>query len=412
MKSFHQAIKTILESMKPVDAESCPLNSLHARVLAQEVLAPIDVPPFDNSGMDGYALRSEDTTGALADRPVSLTVTDEIAAGDSADRSLLKGCAFRILTGAPIPPGADAVIEQERAEAAEGHVLLKEPVPSRRNIRSRGEDVTKGARVLRQGDVLDAARVGIAASLGIGTLQVYRIPRIAILSTGNELVDVNQPLKGGQIHDSNSYTLHGLVRETGCEPMTLAPASDSMDDLKRRIQTGLTADALITAGGVSVGTRDMVLEAFRELGVEILFWKVNIKPGMPFAFGRFRQAGAPRPVPVFALPGNPVSSMVTFLQLVRPALRLMMGAAGDFGGTKLTAKLGHEYSKKDGKLHFVRGIVRNENGTLVVRTTGSQSSGVLTSLSLANCLIVIPESEHLLTAGSEVEVQLIRDVVM
>ena len=412
MISFHQAIKIVLDSMKPVDAESCPLSSLHGRVLAQDVAAPMDVPPFDNSAMDGYALSSADTAGARDDRPISLPVSAEIAAGESAVAPFLKGSAIRILTGAPIPPGADAVIEQEQVELEHDLVRLKEPVSPGRNVRSKGEDITRGTRVLQQGDLLDAARVGIVASIGIGTLQVYRVPRVAILPTGNELVDVSQPLKGGQIHDSNSFTLQGLVREAGCNPILVGPASDSMEDLKRKIKTGLAADALITAGGVSVGTRDMVLQAFRELGVEILFWKVKIKPGMPFAYGQYRPAGFRREVPVFALPGNPVSAMVTFLLLVRPALRSLMGATEGSGGTKLKARLGHEYSKKDDRLHFARGIVRNENGTLVVRTTGSQSSGVLTSLSLANCLIVIPESEHLMKAGAEVEVWLTREVAI
>ncbi|OGU25723.1 MAG: hypothetical protein A2X66_07035 [Ignavibacteria bacterium GWA2_54_16] len=412
MISFHQAIKIILEAIIPVDAENCPLGSLHGRVLAQEVAAPIDVPPFDNSAMDGFAICSEDAAGARPDRPVSLRLLAEIAAGDAATAPLLKGSTFRILTGAPIPPGADAVIEQERVEFADGQILLKEPVPFGRNVRSRGEDATKGASVLLQGDVLDAARVGIIASVGIGALQVHRIPRVAILTTGNELVEVNQPLKGGQIHDSNSFTLQGLVREAGCEPVLVGPASDSLEDLKKRIRTGLSADALITAGGVSMGTRDMVLQAFRETDVDVLFWKVNIKPGMPFAFGLYRPPGALRPVPVFALPGNPVSAMVTFLQLARPALRILMGSREGLVGTNLKAKLEHDYSKLDGKLHFARGIVRNENGKLVVRITGSQSSGVLTSLSLANCLVVIPETEHLMKAGSEVEVRLTREVAM
>ncbi len=408
MISFQQATKTILESIKPVEAEVCPISSVHGRVLAQDVTAPIDVPPFDNSAVDGYAVRAEDTADAQSDRPASLVISAEIAAGESPAATLHKGSAFRILTGAPIPSGASAVVEQELVELANGCILLRESVLPRRNMRSRGEDVTKGTRVLRRGEILDAARVGVVASLGIGKLEVFRIPRTAILSTGNELVDVDHALKDGQIYDSNSFTLQGLVRETACEPFLVGPASDSMEELKKKIRSGLAADALITAGGVSVGTRDMVLQALRELGVEILFWKVNIKPGMPFAFGLYRSGGVPRAVPVFALPGNPVSAVVTFLQLVRPALRTIMGASEGGAGMKLTAKLEHPFEKKDGKRHFVRGIVRNENGRLVVRTTGSQSSGILTSLSLANCLIVIPESERLVNAGTEVEVQLTR----
>ena len=410
MISFHQALKTITSTIEPVETESCPLRSLHGRVLAHDVAAPIDVPPFDNSGMDGYAIRSADTAGARPDRSVSLEVAAEIAAGESTSESLQKGSAFRILTGAPVPPGADAVVEQERVELANGAILIREPILAGRHIRAKGEDITSGTRVLQRGSILDAARVGVVASLGISELGVFKIPRISILSTGNELVDAGMALKNGQIHDSNSFTLQGLVRETGCDAVMIGPASDFLEDLKKRIETGLTSDALITAGGVSVGTKDLVIQALRDLHVEILFWKVNIKPGMPFAFGFYRPSSTSRGVPVFALPGNPVSAMVTFLQLVRPALRSLMGVVGGVGATRLMAKLEHDYGKKDGKVHFARGIVRNENGRLVVRTTGTQSSGVLTSLSSGNCLIVIPESEELLKAGSEVEVQLTREV--
>jgi molybdopterin molybdotransferase len=410
MTSFHQALQIILSTIEPVETENTPLRSLHGRVLAQDVIAPIDVPPFDNAGMDGYAIRSVDTAGARSDRPVLLSVTAEVAAGEQAAASLQKGSAFRILTGAPVPSGSDAVVEQERVELANGEIRITEPILAGRNVRSKGEDVSRGTGVLRRGSLLDAARVGVVASLGSTELTVFKIPRVAVLSTGNELVDAGLPLKNGQIHDSNSYTLQGLVRETGCDAVAIGPASDSKEDLEKRIKTGLTSDALITAGGVSVGTKDLVLQALRESGVEILFWKVNIKPGMPFAFGIHRSSSTSHGVPVFALPGNPVSAMVTFLQLVRPALRSLMGAVGGGAATTLKAKLEHDYIKKDEKLHFARGIVRNENGTLVVRTTGIQSSGVLTSLSAGNCLIVIPQPAGVVAAGSEVEVQLTREV--
>jgi len=410
MVSFDQAIQSILEAITPVQDEACALRSIHGRVLAEDVIALMDVPPFDNSAMDGFALRSEDTAGARLGHPLSLNVSAEVSAGESSAKSLRKGSAFRILTGAPIPAGANAVIEQEQVKLENGRVSLEAPVSSGRNIRLRGEDVTRGTCVFSRGMILHAARVGVVASLGIESLRVYKTPRVAVLPTGNELVEVGKPLSDGKIHDSNSYTLQGLVRETACEPIPISPASDSMDDLKEKLRLGLAADALITAGGVSVGTRDLVLQVLRELGVEVLFWKVNIKPGMPFAFGLHRPHGVSRTVPVFALPGNPVSAMVTFLQFVRPALQKMMGISTQSEGVTLRATLEHDYEKTDGKLHFARGVLRNENGKLIVRTTGSQSSGVLTSLSSANCLIIIRESESLVRAGSEVEVQLIREV--
>ncbi len=411
MLSFEQARTKILDDVDPAETELCDLRSSHLRVLAQDVLAPYDVPRFDNSSMDGYGVRAEDTLSASPDRNVELKVEGEIAAGDAGEKALTPGSACRIFTGGAIPPGADAVIEQEIVEVSDKKILLRAPVARGRNVRRRGEDVVSGQTVLEQGFGLSAARLGVLASLGISRMRVYSIPRVAILTTGNELVDVDEPLEPGKIRDSNSYTLTSLVREAGCVPLNLGRAPDSIAVLKQKLTEGLSYDALITSGGVSVGDRDLVLETLENLGAEIRFWKVNIKPGMPFAFCLYRRKGEPKPVPVFALPGNPVSTMVTFLQLVRPALEKMRGLRGAQFGVKLRATLEQEYEKKDGKRHFARGIVRNENGKLLVRKSGTQSSGVLTSMSVANCLMIIPENVSLTEAGSEVEIVLLQESV-
>jgi molybdopterin molybdotransferase len=409
MLSFDQALAKIINEVSPTGTELCDLRSSHLRVLAQDVVAGYDVPRFDNSSMDGYSLRAEDTLGAASDRGAELPIEGEIGAGDTGERTLKPGSACRIFTGGAVPRGADAVIEQECVEVVDKKILLRTPVSSGRNIRRRGEDVLIGQTVLENGVSISAARLGVLASLGLSQVLVYSTPRVAILTTGNELVDVDEPLELGKIRDSSAYTLASLVREAGCVAAPVGRAADSIPVLSEKLKVGLSHDALITSGGVSVGDRDLVLETLKELGAEILFWKVNIKPGMPFAFCLFRKQGKSKPVPVFALPGNPVSTMVTFLQLVRPALEKMRGLRGGHLNVRLRATLEQDHEKRDGKRHFVRGIVRNENGKLLVRKSGSQSSGVLTSMLVANCLVIIPEDVSLAKAGTEVEIELLRE---
>jgi molybdopterin molybdotransferase len=408
MLSFDQALTKILNEVVPPGTELCDLRSAHLRVLAQDLVAQYDVPPFENSSMDGYGLRADDTLNAAPDRPVELALEGEIGAGDAAERALSPGCACRIFTGGAIPRGADTVIEQESVELVDRRIRLRAPVARGRNIRRQGEDISSGHTVLEHGVSISAARMGVIASLGFSRIRVYSTPRVAILTTGSELVDVGGPLGPGKIRDSNSYTLTSLVRESGCTPVGIGRAADSIPVLRGKLIEGLSIDALITSGGVSVGDRDLVLDTLVELGAEIRFWKVNIKPGMPFAFCLFRRQGEAKPVPVFALPGNPVSSMVTFLQLVRPALEKMRGFRRWQSELRLRAILEHDYEKNDGKRHFARGIVRNENGTLLVRKSGSQSSGVLTSMAVANCLMIIPEDITLAKAGVEIEIELFR----
>lgn len=400
-----EARRIILETISPGSQEYCELEESYGRILAESVIAPHDVPGFDNSSMDGYAVRSNDLGQAGSSSPVHLTLQDEVSAGAVPDDELRERSAIRIMTGAPVPPGSDAVVEQELTEAKNGTVTVFSSVQSGRNIRARGDDIRAGTEVLQKGWQLTSARVGVLASLGITRLAVHRTPKVAVLTTGNELVPANTVPGPGQIRNSNAFSLTGLVRESGCHPVDLGIAKDDIAGLRAKIREGLRNDALITSGGVSVGKHDYVLQALESEGVEVRFWKVNIKPGKPFAYGIKRNSHG-IPVPVFALPGNPVSSVVTFLQFVRYGLEKLKGNR-EFTPLRLTALLGEEIQKTDEKRHFMRGRVRNENGQLTVFTTGTQSSGVLTSLSQANCLLVVPEEARTLRVGSPVEIELL-----
>jgi molybdopterin molybdotransferase len=401
-----EALETILGSVARLPVEECRLLQAHGRVLGEGVVAGEDIPLFDNSSMDGYALRSADVAMASEATPVQLRVSGVVAAGGNRAAAVGADSTVRIMTGAPIPTGADAVIEQEAVGVRNGSIVLSGPVLPGKNIRRRGEDVRKGEVVLEAGTELHAAQLGVLASLGCESVKVFRKPRVAFLTTGNELVELGRRLDAGQIRNSNAYTLQAMVVESGGNASDLGIARDTVDDLTESLRRGLDADVLVTSGGVSVGVHDHVIEAMTRVGVQIKFWKVNMKPGMPVVFGVSGHPNNERTTLVFGLPGNPVSTMVTFLQFVRPTLYAMTGRTG-FPPFRVFATLKQEIVKKDSKRHFVRGILRNESGTFVVETTGSQSSGVLSSMARANCLIVIPEETATVPVGTEVEVQLL-----
>ncbi|MGB2868812.1 MAG: gephyrin-like molybdotransferase Glp [Bacteroidota bacterium] len=406
MVSVDEAKKIIAQNVQNVGNEEVQMLAAHGRILATDIVAQDDIPQFDNSSMDGFALRASDTTGATDTSPVTLPLVDEVAAGQTLGRSFVPHSIIRIMTGAPIPPGVDSVIEQEAVSSKNGSVAMQKPVSPGRNIRRKGEDIKCGTTALHKGTMLRAAQLGVLGSLGISMVRVSRRPKTAFLTTGNELVAPDEKLTPGKIRNSNALMLSGLLTESGCEPKNLGVASDREDVLEAKIEEGLAYDALITSGGVSVGKYDLVLEVMRKVGVDIKFWKVNVKPGMPFAFGTHNKTGQSQ-VHVFCLPGNPVSTMVTFLQFVRPALFRMMGRTEETLYT-LKATLEHDIRKEDNKRHFNRGIVRNEDGRLLVRTTGTQSSAVLSSLAMANCLVVIPEETRFVCAGDTVEIELLQ----
>ncbi len=405
MISFREAQALIARYCQPLPSETVPIFEAHQRVLAEDIVADCSLPSFDNSAMDGFAFRSSDTQERRSDGLIHLRLLGEVSAGAVSSNSIAPGTAVRVMTGAPVPPGADTILEQELVQVVNGSIRFSGPVLAGRNIRRVGEDIQCGTTILKRGERLGAAHLGVLASIGRRELRVVRRPTVAIVTTGNELVGIDEPLRPGKIRNSNLYSLWALVKEEGAQPVLLPTTSDDESALEEVLSTGLQSDVLLTSGGVSVGKYDLVLKVLEKLGVEIVFWKVNIKPGMPVAFGISRQRD--RTARVFALPGNPVSTMVTFLQFAHPALSRLEGEEVR-KSLALRAILEHDIEKKDAKRHFSRGVARNENGKIFVRTTGSQSSGVLTSMIAANCLIILPEDVRVFKKGDEVEIEMLR----
>jgi molybdopterin molybdotransferase len=404
MLSVEEALARVLGAIPVLGAESVELIAAHGRVLAESVVSGRDLPPWDNSSMDGYALRAADTAGASAERPVRLRLAGEVAAGAVAERPVGPGEAYRILTGAPMPPGADTVVPQEEIRREEGAVLVSRPAPPANYMRLRGEDIRTGETVLVPGAVLTPAALGVLAALGRALVRVHQRPRVAILSTGDELVDLATPPGPGQIPNSNTYTLAAQVREAGGIPVNLGIARDSREDLEAHFRAGLGADMLVSTAGVSVGDRDFVREVMEKLGAELDFWKVNMRPGKPLTFGRV--AGRP----FFGLPGNPVSSMVTFELFVRPALRRLAGDPRLFR-PRATARMGAVLDNPGPRWGYLRVQLAAEAGGLVARATGEQGSGILTSMLRADALAVVPPDTRL-EPGQPVEVILLRSEML
>jgi len=391
----------VLEAAPLLGTETLALATALGRVLAEPVESTRTLPPADCSAMDGYAVRAGDVAGARADRPVALPVVAEVPAGGASTRPLAAGEAMRIFTGAPVPEGADAVVRQEdTAREGDGPVRVQVAVPVGEHVRPAGEDVRAGERVLEPGVVLGPARIGLLSSLGRTVVSVRQRPRVAILSGGDELVEPDGDASGGRIVSSNSWSLAAQCREAGAEPVYLGIARDTPEDLERTLVSGLRSDVVVSSAGVSVGDHDHVRPVLEKLGCTLVFWGVLMKPGYPLVFGRFGESG---PL-VFGLPGNPVSAMVTFEQFVRPVLRKMAGHRAVFRPT-LRATLTHALDKRAGRLHFVRvQLDRGADGVLAT-STGSQSSGVLRSMTLGQGLLIFPAEATRLEAGAEVTVQ-------
>ena len=398
-----EAQRLILEASSVLGTETVAFPEALSRVLGEEVVAGRDLPPADNSAMDGFAVRAADLAGASQARPVRLRVAFEVAAGAEAARALGVGEAARILTGAPIPAGADSVVRQEDV-AREGESVLVQVAPSlRENVRERGEDVRCGERVFEPGAVIGPAEVGMLAALGRTVVSVRQRPRVAILSSGDELVEPDGDVSGGRIVASNSYSIAAQCREIGAEPVQLGIARDDPADLERRFRAGLRADVLVSSAGVSVGDRDYVRPVLEKLGCTLLFWGVKIKPGFPVCFGRFTAGDGPL---VFGLPGNPVSAMMTFEQFVRPALLKMAGHRVWFRPL-IRATLGERLQKGPGRLHFVRVWLERQGDQVIARSTGTQSSGALRSMTLATGLLIFPAEETILNPGDSANVQVL-----
>lgn len=395
--SVADAKRRVLELARPVAGrERLAVRDALGRVLAEDVHAGIDVPPCDNSAMDGFALRADDLSQS---GEIELTVVDTAFAGAPYAGCLQPGQAVRIMTGAPIPEGADTVVMQEQAHAGEGTVRIGAGHRRGQNVRRAGEDVGTGQVVLQAGEWIAPAQLGLLASLGIAEVAVSRRVRVAFFSTGDELRGVGEPLGPGQVYDSNRYTLHGMLTRLGVDLLDMGVVRDRLKDVRRAFREAAdTADAVITSGGVSVGEADYVKQVLEELG-EVNFWKIAMKPGKPLAVGTVGGAC------FFGLPGNPVSVMVTYYQFVRPALRRMMGAAPE-PELVIQVPTACPLSKAAGRLEYQRGILyRGEHGQLQVTTTGLQGSHVLTSMARANCFIVLPEASEGAAEGELVDVQ-------
>ena len=387
----------ILETIPPLGGERIGLLQAVGRVLAEEVRSAREVPPFANSAMDGYAVRWDDVHNASAGQPVAVDVIEVIQAGAVPTQTVTIGTASKIMTGAVIPPGADTVIRVEDTEEQDGRVWIKRPERPGTHIRASGEDIHCGQVVLRKGRVLRPADIGLLASVGRSTVLVRQRPRVAILSTGNELVEVDEALRPGQIVNSNAYTLAAAVQETGGQPVPLAIARDTLEEIRAALSEAVRHDVVLSTGGVSVGDFDFVKTAMDELGVRRLFWQVAQRPGKPLTFGLLRER------PYFGLPGNPVSALVCFYLYVRPALGRMMGQERLFPPV-VSATVGEDIPKAKGLTEFVRCRLTRTNEHYEAHSTGSQSSGVLSSLSLGEGLAIGPAELALLPKGMSVKV--------
>ena len=400
MLTVVEASERILAEINPLDIETVPLRQALGRVLAEDVTATVTMPPWSNSSMDGYAVRSADITPVMSGEPVKLRVVATIAAGEFAPRALKRGEAMRIMTGAPVPEGADSIIRKEDTDGGKSKVEVRDARDVWKNIRPAGEDFQRGDLLARRGAPVKAALIGVLASTGLSQVKAFRRPRVAIISSGDELVDLDrfaEVEKGRRIVSTNSYTLEALTRVAGGLPIDLGIAADSKASLRRKLDGAVDCDLILTSAGVSVGDLDHTRDVFEALGGKMKFWKVRMRPGAPLAFGMLND------VPWLGLSGNPVSAMVSFELFVRPALRKMQGHSSLFRRT-VTVTV-EEDVKIGAKLtHFLRAIVkRNEDGALVARLTGLQSSGILTSMVKANALLIVPETSPKVEKGSQLK---------
>ncbi|MDD3354346.1 gephyrin-like molybdotransferase Glp [Zoogloea sp.] len=397
----------ILDTVEPVSGVECvPLREALGRILARPVISPIDVPPHDNSAMDGYGLRSADLA---AQAETHLKVVGQVLAGHPLDTRIGPGQAVRIMTGARLPAGVDTVVMQERVRLDGDTVIIPAGQHGGQNTRRQGEELRAGQPALAAGKLLRPAELGLVASLGTGEVIVRRRLRVAMFSTGDEVASVGTPIQPGQIYDSNRYTLFGMLTRLGCEVIDLGLIPDVPETLEATLQEAAAmADVVITSGGVSVGDADFTRVLLERLG-EVLFWKVAMKPGRPMAFGRIDQGtgGAW----LFGLPGNPVAAMVTFYQLVRPALLRLAGMDPVPAPVLLQVPCQSPLRKNPGRTEYLRGVLATDGTGWTVRPTGGQGSAMLSSMAEANCFIVLDARQGNVSAGETVSVQILDGIV-
>lgn len=395
MHSFEQARQIILDHVVPLGIERISLLEAGGRVIAEDFHAPAAMPAWDNSAMDGFAVRQSDCqVGAI------LKIVGYLAAGSIATSTLTPGTATKIMTGAPVPAEADAIIPFEDTCEHEGHISISRAVTVGEHIRLQAEDIRCGELVFKSGTVLRSAEIALLASFNQLLVSVFRRPQVAILATGDELVEPGVQPGAGQIINSNSFALATALRELGLQPILLGIARDNLASHLEKIAQGLKADVLITTAGVSAGDRDLVRDALEQLGVKAIFWKVDIKPGKPTAFALNDQT------PVFSLPGNPVSTMITFEELVRPGLLKMMGCSRVLRPT-FTATLMADVKKKAGRTRFLRVTLANGENGYQASLAGDQNTGILKTMIHANALAILPAAPDFIAAGTPVDIHLI-----
>ncbi len=402
MKSVQEALDLMMPAFAPLGTERLALADALGRHLGEDAAARHDLPPFANSSMDGYAVRARDTDGATEATPRTLAVIGESRTGGPPPPPLAEGAAMRIFTGAVLPEGADAIVIQENTTREGASIAIRKAAMPADWVRPRAGDLALGATMLARGAHLGPGEIGILAAQGIAAVSAYCRPRVAILSTGDELRDLHDPVVPGSIVNSNAYALAAQVRDAGCEPIVLPNVPDDMDATLAALRAGLTADVLLTIGGVSVGDYDLVKDAFATLGIEAGFWKVRIKPGKPLIFGR---RGA---TPVVGLPGNPMSAMVTFEALVRPGLRAMLGDPRPFR-VRHALPLAAAYRHHAGRLELVRAKVTVDGGRLVAAPLRHQDSGSLPSWVGVDALLLLAEDRTTYDAGELVPALFVRD---
>ena len=418
MISVEEALAYVLKHFQPLEPERVPLLDALDRVLTEDIVSDMNVPPFNNSAMDGYAVIADDIVRVSREHPVTLRVIGEVAAGYTASRAVERGTAMRIMTGAPLPPGADTVVRFE--ETSEGRerdaketrkdakgrdsVDILKAIPRGDNVRAAGEDIRVDEIVFPKGTTVRPGEIGVMASLGKKYVAVHRRPRVAILATGDELVAIDAPITPGKIRNSNEYSNAAAVLKAGGVPVQLGIARDNVADLTAKIRAGLDADVdlFLTSAGVSVGDYDIVKDVLNAEG-EMRFWQVKMKPGKPLAFGVLR---GKKPVPLLGLPGNPVSALMSFEVFARPAILTMLGRT-KFARPTVRAILQEEIKNDSQRRNFIRVVVEKRGEGYIARSTGEQGSGILTSVTRANGLLVVPEDVTLVRAGENVEIQLL-----
>ena len=401
MLPVEEARRRILEHFQPLEPERIPILEALDRVLAEDITAEMDIPPLPNTAMDGYAVRIADTADASPEHPARLKVVADLAAGYVLEEPIRPGTAVRIMTGAPIPPGAEAVVPFENVEVQGDEVLVFKPYAMWKNIRHAGEDVKAGQVVLRQGATLRPQEIGMLAALGHPTALVHRRPRVAVLSTGDEVIDVSDPWQPGKIRDANSYTVSALILKYGGEPIRLGIAPDTIEALTAKIREALArgADLILTSGGVSMGDFDVVKKVLAAEGA-MHFWRARMKPGKPLAFGEIQG------VPLLGLPGNPVSSTISFELFARPAMLTMLGKS-KLEKPTIDAILVDPIKRKDNRRHYVRVWLEEKDGQTYAHLTGDQGSGILLSMVQADGLAIIPEEVDHTPPNFPVQVMLV-----